>query len=146
MRREGYELQVSQPQVIIKENHVKSPDGDHVTRLEPFEEAVIDVPKEMAGAIIEALGKRKGILKHIEHNRLIFEIPTRGILGYRNQFMIDTRGEGIFSSRVIGFQPYAGDIEMRSVGSMVSMEAGTTTAYSLDNLQQRGTLYVGANV
>ena len=138
MRREGYEVQVSQPQVIFKEvNGVK---------MEPFEEAVIDVPKEFAGTIIETLGKRKGILNHMEHNRLVFEIPTRGLLGYRNQFMIETKGEGILASRFVEFRPYAGDIEKHSVGSMVSMEQGATTGYSLDNLQTRGTLYVGPNV
>ena len=82
----------------------------------------------------------------MEDERLIFEIPTRGLLGYRNQFLIETRGEGILSSRVIGFRPYAGDIEKRSVGSMISMENGKTLAFSLDNLQQRGTLYIGPNV
>ena len=138
MRREGYEVQVSQPQVIFKEV-----DG---VKMEPFEETVIDVPKEFAGNIIETLGKRKGILNHMEHNRLVFEIPTRGLLGYRNQFMIETKGEGILASRFVEFRPYAGDIEKRSVGSMISMEQGATTGYSLDNLQTRGTLYIGPNV
>ena len=138
MRREGYEVQVSQPHVILKEK-------DGVT-LEPFEEVVIDVPQESAGAVIEALGKRKGILTHMQSPRLIFEIPTRGLLGYRNQFMIETRGEGILSSRFLEFRPHVGDIEKRSVGSMVSQETGKTTGFSLDNLQQRGTLYVGPNI
>jgi len=135
MRREGYELQVSQPHVIIK-------DGN----LEPFEEVVVDVPQNLAGNVIEALGNRKGILKHVEHSRLIFEIPTRGLLGYRNQFMIETRGVGILSSRFVEFRPFAGEIDHRLVGSMISMETGKTTAYSLDNLQTRGALYVGPNV
>lgn len=138
MRREGYEVQVSQPHVIIREEH-----GE---KLEPFEEVLVDISPELAGGVIEALGKRKGILKHLENNRLTFEIPTRGLLGYRNQFMIETRGEGILSSRFLEFRPYVGDIEHRSVGSMISMEAGKTTAYSLDNLQTRGALYVGPNV
>lgn len=143
MRREGYEVQVSQPHVIIKEENGQ--------KLEPYEETVIDVPQEMSGTIIETLGKRKGIMKDLcpeqgNRVRLIFEIPTRGILGYRNQFLIDTKGEGIFSSRVIEFRPYAGEIEKRSAGSMISMETGKTLAFSLDNLQQRGSLYIGPNV
>ena len=120
-------------------------------KLEPFEEAVIDVPQEMAGSIIETLGKRKGIMKDMRpedgsRTRLIFDAPTRGLLGYRNQFMIETKGEGIFSSRFMEFRPHVGDIEHRSTGSMVSMETGKTTGFSLDNLQTRGTLYVGPNV
>ena len=143
MRREGYEVQVSQPHVIIKE--------ENGVKLEPFEETVIDVPQDVGGTIIETLGKRKGIMKDLQPEqgnrvRLIFEIPTRGILGYRNQFLIDTKGEGIFSSRVMEFRPYAGEIEKRSAGSMISMETGKTLAFSLDNLQQRGSLYVGPNV
>ncbi|MEK7616113.1 MAG: translational GTPase TypA [Patescibacteria group bacterium] len=139
MRREGYEVQVSQPHVIIK-------DGN-----EPFEEVVIDVPSEMAGNTIESLGKRKGVMKNMRpedggRTRLIFDAPTRGLLGYRNQFMVETKGEGIFSSRFIEFRPHVGDIDHRNVGSMISMELGKTTGYSLDNLQTRGTLYVGPNV
>ena len=139
MRREGFELQVSQPQVIIKEiDGVKS---------EPFEEVTIDVPAEMQGVVIEKLGKRGTIMtgnkSHNDHLRFIFEGPTRGLLGYRNQFVIDTKGEGIFSSRVIGFRPYAGEIQKKPTGSMVSMANGKSLAFSLDNLQTRGTLYIG---
>jgi len=144
MRREGYELQVSQPQVIMKEEH-------HM-RLEPFEEIIVDVPEKLSGTVIEKLGKRKGILTHLEprqgHSRLVFEMPTRGFLGYRGEFIIDTRGEGILSSRVMGFRPYAGEIERRTVGSMVSMASGKALGFSLANLQQRGVLYIspGAEV
>ncbi len=143
MRREGYEVQVSQPHVIIKEENGQ--------KLEPFEEVVIDVPTEMSGAIIETMGKRKGTMKDMRpeegnRSRLIFDAPTRGLLGYRNQFMIETKGEGIFSSRFTEFRPHVGEIEHRSVGSMVSMETGKTTGFSLDNLQTRGALYVGPNV
>jgi len=139
MRREGFELQVSQPQVIIKEiDGVKS---------EPFEEVTIDIPAEMQGVVIEKLGKRSTIMtsnkSHNDHLRFIFEGPTRGLLGYRNQFVIDTKGEGIFSSRVIGFRPYAGEIQKKPTGSMVSMANGKSLAFSLDNLQTRGTLYIG---
>ncbi|MDP3244641.1 MAG: translational GTPase TypA [bacterium] len=138
MRREGFELQVSQPRVIIKEI-----DGQ---KSEPFEEVTIDVPSEMTGLVIEKIAKRKGAMKELKpaegHTRLVFEIPTRGLLGLRGQFMTDTRGEGIMCSRVIGFQPYVGEIEKREVGSMISMESGVAMAYSLANLQERGVLYI----
>ncbi|MCK6462315.1 MAG: translational GTPase TypA [Candidatus Pacebacteria bacterium] len=139
MRREGFELQVSQPQVIIKEEN-----GE---KLEPYEEVTIDLPETMSGQVIETMGKRKGILSNmkVEHGlmRLVFDAPTRGLLGYRNQFMIDTRGEGIMCSRFVGFKPHAGEIRKRDVGSMTSMASGKVAAFALDNLQQRGILYVG---
>lgn len=138
MRREGFELQVSQPEVIIKEEN-----GE---KLEPYEEAVIEVPEASSGVVIEKLGKRKGIMQNMKQDRgivrMIFEIPTRGLLGYRNQFVIDTKGEGILSSRFTDFKPYAGVIEKRDVGSMISMEAGKVLAFALGNLQERGVLYV----
>jgi GTP-binding protein len=141
MRREGYELQVSQPQVIIKEENGK--------KLEPFEEATIDVPEQFSGTIIETLGKRKGIMTDMKQEgsqvRMVFEIPTRGILGYRNQFMIETRGEGIFASRFLEFRPHAGAISKHATGSMASMVGGKALAFSLANLQGRGVLYIGAN-
>ena len=139
MRREGFELQVSQPHVIIKEI-----DG---VKCEPFEEITIDIPEEMQGVVIEKLGKRGAIMvntkHHNNHVRLIFEGPTRGLLGYRNQFVVDTKGEGIFASRVIGFKPYAGEIQRKPTGSMVLMTSGKALAFALDNLQTRGTLYIG---
>ncbi|MFA6422653.1 MAG: translational GTPase TypA [Candidatus Buchananbacteria bacterium] len=142
MRREGFELQVSQPQVIIKEEEGK--------KLEPFEEVTIDVPTLFSGAVIEKMAKRKGTIVKMDQegdqSRIIFEIPTRGLLGYRGEFTIDTRGEGILCTRVIGFKPYVGQIEKKDVGSMISMAVGKTAAYSLDNLQTRGTLYIGANI
>ncbi len=138
MRREGYEMQVSQPQVIIKEV-----DGQKV---EPFEELTIDVPSDAQGIVIERLSKRKAIMTSMEADgnivRLLFEIPTRGLLGYRGQFVVDTRGEGILSSRFIGFKPYAGEIEKRSAGSMVSMASGKVLGFSLATLQERGVLYI----
>jgi len=141
MRREGYEMQVSQPHIIIKEE-----DG---VKLEPFEELTIDVPTEFQGAVMEKLGLRKGILsdmkQHENTSRLIFEIPTRGLLGYRGQFVVDTKGEGILSSRVIGFKPYAGTITKKATGSMISMASGKALGFSLYNLQDRGELYIGAN-
>jgi GTP-binding protein len=141
MRREGFELQVSQPHVIIKE------EGGQ--KLEPFEEITIDVPSDCSGVVIEKLSKRKGIMVHMEQGenvvRLIFEIPTRGILGYRGEFVIDTKGEGILCSQVLGFKPHVGEIEKHFVGSMVSMLTGKALAYALYNLQDRGTLYIEAN-
>ena len=139
MRREGYEVQVSEPQVIIREeNGVKT---------EPFEEAVVDVPSEYQGVVIEKLGKRGFIMVdlkiHGNTSRMIFTGPTRGLLGYRNQFIIDTRGEGILSSRFVGFKPYAGEITKRHVGSMISMANGKALGFALWNLQERGVLYIG---
>ncbi len=139
MRREGYEIQVSQPQVIIKEiDGVKS---------EPFEEVTIDAPAEHQGVIIEKLGMRGFIMgdMNLKNNtvRMVFTGPTRGLLGYRNQFLVDTKGEGIMSARVLGFRPYAGEITRRQVGSMISMENGKALAFALWGLQDRGTLYIG---
>ncbi|MFA5793383.1 MAG: translational GTPase TypA [Candidatus Gracilibacteria bacterium] len=143
MRREGYEMQVSQPQVIFKEDTSTG----SVQILEPFEEIIVDVPDEAVGGVIDKLSKRKGIMTHMYpehgHNRIIFDMPTRGFLGYRGEFIIDTRGEGILSSRVTGFRPYAGAIQKRNVGSMSSMASGKALGFSLANLQDRGTLYIG---
>lgn len=141
LRREGYELQVSQPQVIIhEENGEKS---------EPFEEVTIDIPEAMTGVVMEKVSKRRGQLKDLKtHNaqsRLIFEIPTRGLLGYRTEFIVDTRGEGILCTHFAGFQPYAGEIEKNKLGSMVSMATGKALAFSLWNLQDRGVLYIKPN-
>jgi GTP-binding protein len=142
MRREGYEMQVSQPQVIVKDvDGIKS---------EPFEEVTIDTPEAYAGTIIEKLGRRKGIMTDMKNKegqaRMIFEIPTRGLLGFRNMFTIDTRGDGILSSRFIGFKPYVGDIEKHETGAMMSMMTGKTLAFALWNLQERGRLFVGPGI
>lgn len=141
MRREGYEIQVSQPQVIIKEK-----DG---IKQEPFEEVLIDIPDAYTGPIIESVSKRRGrMLDMKSHNgqtRLIFKMPTRGLLGYRNDFIISTRGEGILCSHFIGFDDYVGDIEKSELGSMISMIGGKALAYSLWNLQERGVLYIKPN-
>src|SRR5262249_53354018 len=132
------ELQVSQPHVIIKEEN-----GE---KLEPFEEVVIDVPEEMSGGIISRLTERRALMMDMKsengQNRIIFEAPTRGLLGYRGQFIVDTKGLGIFSSRFIGFKTYVGEIAHKNYGSMISMENGKALAFSLDNLQLRGTLYI----
>jgi len=138
MRREGYEIQVSKPQVIIKEENGK--------KLEPFEEITIDVPEKMTGVVIEKLGKRKAIMTGMEtegkETRITFEAPTRAIMGYRNQFIVDLRGEGIFSSRFIGFKQHVGEINRSETGSMISMIGGKALGFSLFNLQERGALYV----
>lgn len=139
MRRAGYEVQVSQPQVITHESEGQ--------KTEPFEEVIIDTPAEYQGTIIKRLGSRGLVMTNLSHaheiTRLFFEGPTRGLLGYRSQFVIDTKGEGIMSSRVIGFKPYAGEIRKRVVGSMVSMATGKALGFALWNLQERGVLYIG---
>jgi len=138
MRRAGYEMQVGQPQVIVRE--------EEGVKVEPFEEVIIDTPSAYQGAIIERLGTRgfqlTNMTQHDDSVRLTLEGPTRGILGYRNQFVIDTKGEGILSSRVIGFKPFAGEIKKRQVGSMISMATGKALGYALWGLQERGTLYI----
>jgi GTP-binding protein len=139
MRREGYELSVSQPQVIIKEE-----DG---RKLEPFEEVTIDVPAEHQGAVIERLGQRgcimQNMIPHENQVRLLFEGPTRGLLGYKNQFIIDTKGEGILASRFLEFRSHAGELTKRKVGSMTSMATGKALGFALYGLQDRGELYIG---
>ncbi|MCA9363704.1 translational GTPase TypA [Candidatus Kaiserbacteria bacterium] len=140
MRREGYELSVSQPRVIIKDvDGVKS---------EPFEEVTVDVPSEFQGPVIERLSNRGFIMQnmvpHENQVRLLFEGPTRGLLGYKNQFVIDTKGEGILASRFIEFRPHAGEIRKRHMGSMTSMATGKALGFALWGLQDRGALYIGA--
>ena len=140
MRREGYELSVSQPEVIVKEiDGVKS---------EPFEEVTIDIPEAFQGSVIERLSNRgfimQNMIPHENQVRMIFEGPTRGLLGFKNQFVIDTKGEGILASRFIEFRPYAGEIKKRKTGSMTSMATGKALAFSLYGLQDRGELYIGA--
>jgi GTP-binding protein len=138
MRREGYELQVSQPHVIIKEEQGK--------KLEPYEEATIDVRNEFSGSVIEKLTARRGMITNMHEKegitRMLIEIPTRGLLGYRGIFVVDTKGEGLLSSRFIGFKDYAGEIKKRDVGSMTSMVTGKVAAFSLWTLQDRGILYI----
>lgn len=138
MRREGYELQVSQPHVIIKD------EGDG--KKEPYEEVTIDVRSELAGSVIEKLTARRGMITSMNDKegitRILIEMPTRGLLGYRGQFVVDTKGEGLLSSQFIGFKEYAGEIKKRDVGSMTSMISGMAVAFALWNLQERGILYV----
>jgi GTP-binding protein len=139
MRREGFELQVSRPQVIMRDG----PNGKE----EPIEQAIIDVPEENAGGIIDMLNRRKGEMVDMRTEngiaRMEFKIPTRGLLGFRGDFIIETRGEGILNHSFIAYEPYKGSIPGRSRGSMISMLAGESTAYDLFNLQERGKLFIG---
>jgi GTP-binding protein len=138
MRREGFEMQVSEPEVVTT-----LVDG---IKKEPYEELMIDVPREYSGGVIEKIGKRKGVMKSMNEeegiSRIVFDIPTRGLLGYRGEFIIDTKGEGIMSSRIVGFKEYAGEIKNKKYGSMISMVSGKAVAFSLANLQERGILYI----
>jgi len=138
MRREGFEIAVSKPEVIFKEE-----DGQ---RLEPIEYLCIDVPEEFQGTIIEKLGRRKAELismKQMEGtNRLEFNIPARGLIGFRTEFMTDTRGTGTMAHSFLEYAPYKGEIESRKNGVLIAMDAGETVAYSLFNLQDRGILFV----
>ena len=141
MRREGYEFQVSKPQVIMKEI-----DG---VLSEPVEELVIDVPEDFVGPVMEKIGKRKGELLNMlpptkGYTRLEFKIPSRGLLGYRTEFLTDTKGNGIMNSVISGFEPFAGDIETRGQGVLVAFETGTAVTYGLYNAQDRGALFIGA--
>lgn len=138
MRREGYELQVGQPQVIVKEI-----DG---RRCEPVEELTIDLPEEYSGKAIEMTTKRKGSLVNMESNggrtRLTFDIPSRGIIGLRSNLLTATAGEAIMAHRLRGFEPWKGEIEMRINGSLISLETGTAYAYAINKLQDRGKFFV----
>jgi GTP-binding protein len=144
MRREGMELCVSPPEIITHRDK-------HGKLLEPFEELTIDVPMEYQGTVIEKVSLRKGQLENVENNdagliRMTFKIATRGLIGYRNEFLTDTRGLGVMAARFTAYGPWCGDVIARNQGSMICMEAGVTTSYSLENLQQRGTLFLSSMV
>ena len=140
MRREGYEFSVSTPRVLTKEIDGKL--------CEPIERMVADVPEESMGAVIEKMGKRKGDLLGMtpvgNRYRLEFLVPSRGLFGYRNEFLTDTRGEGIMSSVLDSYAPMKGEIERRQVGSLIAFETGEACSYGLYNAQERGTLFIGA--
>lgn len=143
MRREGFEFQVSKPMVIIKEIKGK--------KIEPIESVVIDIPDGYLGTVMEKMGARHGQLVSMENLggnslRLEFEIPTRGLLGYRSEFITDTKGEGIINAVFAGFTPYKGDIPTRNRGSLVAFETGESNTYGLYNAQERGTLFIGPQV
>ncbi len=140
MRREGYELAVSPPRVLIKEIDGK--------RYEPIERVVIDVPEDCVGSVMEKLGSRKGEMQEMHPQgsrmRLEFLIPSRGLFGYKSEFLTDTKGEGIMSAVFEKFEPYKGDIARRSVGSLISYETGEAVTYGLYNAQERGSLFIPA--
>ena len=143
MRREGYEFQVSRPHVIMKEI------GGVLC--EPVEDLVVDVPEEFVGPVIEKLGRRKAEMTNMlpptkGYTRLEFNVPSRGIIGYRTEFLTDTKGNGIMNSVISGFQPFAGEIETRSSGVLVAFESGDAMTYGLFNAQGRGSLMIGAGV
>ncbi len=139
MRREGYELAVSKPEVILHKD-------EHGVKVEPIEEVVAIVPQEYEGTVINKLNLRKGIMIDMEEEngyaRITYHAPTRGLLGYRNEFINDTRGEGTLVRRIVGYEPYKGEIPQRSSGAMISTETGTAMTYALWNLQERGTLFI----
>ncbi|MFW5968533.1 MAG: translational GTPase TypA [Persicimonas sp.] len=141
MRREGYELQVSQPEVIIKTD-------EEGNELEPIERVVMEVAEEHAGTVIQKLQERKGEMTHMTQNsdgsqRLEFLVPSRGLIGYRSEFLTDTRGTGVMHTNFDSYAPYRGDLERHRNGALVAKDKGETTTYSLHNLQERGTLFVG---
>ena len=141
MRREGYEFAVSKAQVIYRED-------ENGKKLEPMEECVVDVPEEFAGNVIEKFSARKGELQGMSSfgagsTRLTFSIPARGLIGYRNEFLTDTKGEGIINTVFSGYAPYKGDLNYRSQGSLIAFESGEAVTYGLFNAQERGALFIG---
>ncbi len=142
MRREGYELSVSTPRVLFKEI-----DG---VKCEPMEKLVIDVPETAVGAVMEKMGVRKAELQQMNpvgnRTRLEFKIPSRGLFGYRSEFLTDTKGEGILNTIFMGYEPFMGDIPVRTTGSLVAFETGTASAYGLWNAQDRGAMFIDAGV
>lgn len=139
LRREDYEFSISRPEVIVKEI-----DGQ---KCEPFESLVIDTPQDYSGNVIEKLGRRKAELKAMNpmgegYTRLEFEIPARGLIGYRSEFLTDTKGEGVMNNSFLEFRPFSGSVETRSNGALISMENGEATPFSLGNIQERGVLFI----
>ena len=143
MRREGFELLVSRPKVIFK-------DIDGV-KCEPMENLVVNVPDDAIGTVIEKIGRRKGEMLNMEpaeagHTKIEFKIPARGIIGYRTEFLTDTKGEGTMNSIFDSYEPYKGEIQARTRGVLVAFEQGTSVTYGLFNAQERGELLIGAGV
>lgn len=142
LRREGYEFQVGAPRALLKEI-----DG---VKCEPIERMIADVPQDAVGSVMEKMGTRKGELVSMnpkgDRMRVEFFVPARGLFGYRNEFLTDTRGEGVLSSVFHSYQPYRGEIQKRSSGSMIAFEAGESITYGLYNAQERGTLFIGPGV
>ena len=142
MRREGFEFQVSPPRVLTKE--------ENGVLMEPMEEVVIDVPDACVGSVIEKLSNRKGELKEMNptgtRTKLIFLVPSRGLFGYRSEFLTDTRGEGIMASVFDSYAPMKGEVKRRSTGSLIAFETGEAVAYGIFNTQDRGTMFIGPGV
>lgn len=139
LRREDYEFSISRPEVITKEIEGK--------KCEPFESLVIDTPQDYSGSVIEKLGRRKAELKAMNpmgegYTRLEFEIPARGLIGYRSEFLTDTKGEGVMNNSFLEFRPFSGSVETRNNGALISMENGEATPFSLGNIQERGVLFI----
>ncbi|MDR2638529.1 MAG: translational GTPase TypA [Helicobacteraceae bacterium] len=139
MRREGYEFSIGRPEVIVKE--------EEGVKLEPFEHLVVDVPESFTGAVIEKLGKRKAEMKAMipmgaGYARMEFEIPARGLIGLRTQFLTETKGEGVLNHSFLDYRPLGGSVESRSNGALISMENGEAVAYSIFNLQDRGVIFI----
>jgi len=142
MRREGYELSVAMPQTITKEVNG--------TLHEPMEHLVIDLPEEFVGVVTQQVGMRRGRMQKMQNNghgrvRLEFRIPSRGLIGFRSQFLTDTRGTGLLNHIFDGYEPWQGQISKRSTGAIIADRAGRTTTYALHHLQPRGTLFVKEN-
>jgi GTP-binding protein len=139
LRREGYEMSVARPEVIVREEAGQ--------RLEPVEDVVIEVPEAFAGSVMERLSARRGRLEAMEHRGgrvlLRFVVPSRGLFGYRGEFLTATRGEGVLHRTVRDWEPWAGDLPTRSVGAILASEAGQTTPYALNSIQERATMFVG---
>jgi GTP-binding protein len=142
MRREGYELQVSKPQVIFKEEGGK--------KLEPVEQVTVEVPEAFAGSVIEKLGRRRAEMKDMKVENgtsyLEFVIPTRGLIGYRSELLTDTKGLGIMNSLFLGYEEYRGDFEANPHGSLIAFEDGETRTYALVAAQERGQLFLGPGI
>ncbi|MEW6551992.1 MAG: translational GTPase TypA [Campylobacterota bacterium] len=139
MRREGFEFSIGRPEVILKE--------ENGVKMEPFEHLVVDVPDEFSGTVIEKLGRRKALMTNmvpmgIGFTRVEFEIPARGLIGYRTEFLTDTKGEGVLNHSFLEFRPYSGTVESRKNGALVSMESGVALGYSIFNLQDRGIMFI----
>ena len=143
MRREGYEFQVSMPKVLYKT-------GENGEKLEPIDKLVIDVPEESMGVVMEKMGKRKGefvnMTSHNSRIKMEFLIPSRGLFGYKSEFLPDTKGEGVLNSVFEMYAPFKGEIERRDMGSLIAFENGESIVYGLYNAQERGTLFIGAGV
>jgi GTP-binding protein len=143
MRREGYEFQVSKPEVIYKEK-----DG-HLQ--EPYELVEIEVAQEVLGVVVEMLGGRRGVMQDMKYRddgsvHLVSRVPTRGLLGFRQQFLTNTRGQGIMNTLYAGYGPLAGPVATRNLGSLIAWEPGVTTTFGLHGAQERGQLFLGAGV